>query len=432
MAPPPALFLVYRAITPLIQPLAFRAVARKLRAQGVAEDRVRERLGHATLPRPDGRLIWFHAASVGESLSVLTLIATLGERLPDAEFLITSGTATSAALLEKRMPPRCRHQFAPLDAPGSVGRFLDHWRPDAAFFVESELWPMMIVRAANRGVPLALINARLSAKSVEGWKKWPATARFVLGKFSLLMAQTRQTAVDLVAMGAPEERVEMGVNLKTTTAPPPVDDATVAQMRAAIGGRPLWLASSTHDGEEEAMLAAHRRLLTDHPELLLLIAPRHPERGDAVAALIETDGLSCARRSTDEGIGPDTQVYLADTLGETGTWYTLAPFAFIGASLVAKGGHNPHEPAQFGVPLITGPHLDNAREAYAALQAAGAAVRVDDAAALARAVAAWLDDPEALCSAQQAAGGFARRRADALEAVIDRLCTALALEARDA
>ena len=425
----PALFRLYRAVTPVIQPLAWWMMARKLRAHGVAATRQRERLGHATLPRPEGPLIWFHAASVGESLSVLSLIAKLGERLPGAAFLITSGTATSAELIEKRMPPRCRHQFAVMDAPGPVARFLDHWRPDAALFVESEIWPLTIAETAKRNVPLALINARLSAKSVAGWKKRPATARFLFGHFSLLVAQTQATAEDLVAIGAPADRVAVGVNLKTTTPPPPVDDTTVAALRARIEARPVWLAASTHAGEEEGVLAAYRTLLDRHPDLLLLIAPRHPERGDAVAALIEAGGFSCARRTRGEEIGAQTQVYLADTLGETGAWYTLAPFAFLGASLVDKGGHNPHEPAQFGVPLITGPHLDNARAAYDTLRDAGGLVEVRDTPTLAAAVAGWLDHPARLAAAQDAARGLARRDADALAPVVDRLCAALALGA---
>lgn len=431
MARPTALYRLYRTATPLLLPLAWRRVARRLRDHGVSEARARERLGHATLPRPAGRLLWFHAASVGESLSVLTLIARLGERLADAEFLITSGTATSAALIAQRMPPRCRHQFAPLDAPGPVRRFLDHWRPDAALFVESELWPLMIVEAAGRGVPLALINARLSAKSVAGWKKWPETARFVLGRFALLMAQNRETADDLTAMGAPRERVELGVNLKTTSAPPPVDAALVAQMRTALGARPFWLASSTHAGEEAVMLAAHRQLLQTRPDLLLILAPRHPERGAEVAALIAGAGLRGARRSADETPGADIQVYLADTLGETGSWYRLAAFAFLGASLVAKGGHNPIEPAQFGVPLITGPHRENAQAAYAALQAAGGLTLATDAGSLAAAVDRWLGDTDALRAAQQGARSLVQRQDQALEAVVNRICTALALEAAD-
>lgn len=432
MPSPPALFRLYRAVTPLIQPLAWRVMARKLRAHGVDAARARERLGHATLPRPDGPLIWFHAASVGESLSVLTLIAKLGERLPNANFLITSGTATSAELIEARMPERCRHQFAVMDTPGPVGRFLGHWRPDAALFVESEIWPLTIVEATKRGVPLALINARMSAKSVKGWKKRPVTARFLLAHFALLMAQTQATAEDLVAIGAPPERVAVGVNLKTTSAPPPVDAQTVAALRAQIGARPVWLAASTHAGEEEVVLCAHRRLLDGRPDLLLLIAPRHPERGDAVAALIDKGGFTCARRTRGEEIGAQTQVYLADTLGETGAWYTLAPFAFLGASLVDKGGHNPIEPAQFGVPLITGPHLDNARAGYEALRAAGGLVEVHDAATLATAVADWLDHPARLAAARDGARALSRRQGGALEGLIDRLCAALDLEPGDA
>lgn len=425
----PALFRLYRAVTPVIQPLAWRVMARKLRTHGVDAARARERLGHATLPRPDGPLIWFHAASVGESLSVLTLIAKLGERLPNANFLITSGTATSAELIESRMPPRCRHQFAVMDTPGPVGRFLDHWRPDAALFVESEIWPLTIVEATKRGVPLALINARLSAKSVKGWKKRPVTARFLFGHFALLMAQTRATAEDLIAIGAPGSRVAVGVNLKTTTPPPPVDSATVAALRAQIGARPILLAASTHAGEEEIVLSAYRHLLKDRPDLLLLIAPRHPERGEAVAALIDKGGFTSARRTRGEEIGARTQIYLADTLGETGAWYTLAPFAFLGASLVDKGGHNPHEPAQFGVPLITGPHLDNARAGYEALREGGGLVEVRDGPSLAAAVADWLDHPARLAAARDGARGLARREEDALAPVVDRLCAALALEA---
>lgn len=431
-APAPALFRLYRAVTPLIQPLAWRSVARKLRDHGVTPERARERLGHATLPRPAGRLIWFHAASVGESLSVLTLIARLGAHLPGAEFLITSGTATSAEILSKRMPPRCRHQFAPLDAPGPVRRFLDHWRPDAGLFVESELWPLTIVEAAARGVPLALLNARLSAKSVEGWKKRPDTARFLLSHFALLMAQSRQTADDLIAMGAPEGRVELGVNLKATAAPPPVDQALCDEMRTAIGGRPLWLASSTHAGEEAVVLAAFHQLRARYPDLLLLLALRHPERGREVADLIAEAGLSCARRSAGEALTPATQVYLADTLGETGSWYALAPFAFLGASLVPKGGHNPIEPAQFGVPLIAGPHRENAQGAYAALRAAGGLVEVRDAATLTAAVADWLDHPARLSAAQSGARSLLQHQDKALAALITRLCSALGLEARDA
>lgn len=432
MAGPPALYRLYRLLTPVLLPLAWRSVSRRLADHGVDPARARERLGHASQPRPTGRLVWFHAASVGESLSVLRLIEVMGESLPDTEFLITSGTATSAELVAKRMPPRARHQFAPLDAPGPVRRFLDHWQPAAALFVESELWPLMIVETSDQGAPLALVNARLSAKSVDGWRKWPRTSRFILNRFTLLLAQNRQTADDLIALGAPADRVALSVNLKATTTPPPVDPALLAQMRRAIAGRPIWLASSTHPGEEEIVLAAYRQLLADHPDLLLILAPRHPERGAEVAELISRAGLQTARRGTAEALTPDTQVYLADTLGETGTWYSLAPFAFLGATLADKGGHNPIEPAQFGVPLIVGPSRDNNRAAFEALALTGGLAEVSDASTLAAAVARWLDDPAALDRAQDGARRLVQDQDSALQEIAQRLCTALHLEAGDA
>jgi len=432
MAGPPALYRLYRRLTPLLLPFAWRSVSRRLGDHGISPARAHERLGQASLPRPAGRLIWFHAASVGESLSVLRLIEVMGTRLPDSEFLITSGTATSAELVAKRMPPRARHQFAPLDAPAPVRRFLDHWRPAAALFVESELWPLMIVETSDRGVPLALVNARLSQKSVESWRKWPKTSRFLFNRFALLLAPNRQTADDLIALGAPSDRVGLSVNLKATSAPPPVDDTLVADLRAAIGGRPIWLASSTHPGEEEIVLAAYRRLLADHPDLLLILAPRHPERGAEVAELITKAGLQAARRSAAEALTPDTQVYLADTLGETGSWYSLAPFAFLGATLADKGGHNPIEPAQFGVPLIVGPSRDNNRAAYEALALAGGLAEVTDASTLAAAVARWLDDPAALDRARAGARRLVQDQDSALQDIAHRLCAALDLETGDA
>ncbi len=426
------LLRLYRNFTWAIAPIAFAVVARKLRAAGVSDARIDERKGIATLPRPDGTLIWFHAASVGESLSVLALIARIGERLGAVEFLITSGTATSAALVAKRLPPRTRHQFAPLDAPGPVTRFLDHWRPDAGIFVESEIWPGMLTQARARGVRLALLNARLSEKSVQGWRKRPRTARAVLGVFDILLTQNAENAENLIAMGAEPTRVETGINLKSTSAPLPVDADALAEMQSQLDSRPLWVASSTHPGEEEIVLAAHRRLLERWPDLCLLLVPRHPERGDEVASLIARAGFDSARRSNRETITDKTQVYLADTLGETGTWYALAGVVFLGGSLTPIGGHNPFEPAQAGAAVITGPGTHNFSETFVPLIAAGGAVEVSDAPSLASAVAAWLSDPDSLDAARHAAGGFAEARQSALDDVAARLCPALGLGLEDA
>nr|WP_255732209.1 3-deoxy-D-manno-octulosonic acid transferase [Ruegeria sp. Ofav3-42] len=421
------LYQLYCGLTSVAGPLVWRTVRKKLQAADVPDTRQQERLGHASLPRPDGRLIWFHAASVGETLSVISLIKRLGERSPDAEFLITSGTPTSAALIEKRMPPRTRHQYPPLDTAGPVQRFLDHWRPDAGIFVESEIWPRLIVKASNRGVPLALLNARLSKKSVEGWKKRPQTARFILDHFTLFLTQNDQTAKNLIDMGANAERVQPGTNLKAMSDPLPIDQATVDDIRAQIAGRPIWIASSTHVGEEETVLAAHAELLNRRPDLLLLLIPRHPERRGEVTDLLNSAGQSAAFRSKSEKINAQTQVYVADTLGETGTWYALCPIVFLGGSLREIGGHNPFEPAQAGAAVITGPGYFNFAETFAPLIDSGGATEVNSATQLSGAVANWLSDDAALHKARAAAKSCVNTQKSALDGVIDALCNNLNL-----
>jgi 3-deoxy-D-manno-octulosonic-acid transferase len=422
------LFRAYRGLTTLALPIAWPLVSRKLGRHGVPPERRRERLGHATLPRPPGQLIWFHAASVGESLSVLTLITRMGERLPDAEFLITSGTATSAELIAKRMPPRSRHQFAPLDASGPVSRFLAHWKPDAAIFVESELWPLMLVRSRASGARLALLNARLSDTSVQGWKKRPKTAHYLMNQFSAILTQNDKNAANMIAMGAAPDRVYPGSNLKSTSAPLPVDSDTLSLVKTALHQRPTWVASSTHEGEEQVVLTAHGLLLQDHPDLCLILAPRHPERGDAVRTLIEKAGLTVAQRSRGGLPGSNTQVYLADTLGEVGTWYALCPRVFLGGSLLPVGGHNPFEPAQAGAAVLTGPGVSNFAETYRKMIEVGAAQEVITAQDMTKALNRWLCQPETLDSARSAARAFVRSQAAQLDQIIDRLAFALILD----
>jgi 3-deoxy-D-manno-octulosonic-acid transferase len=432
MTSTPTLYSLYRFATTLVTPIAKRAMTRKLERQNVDPDRIPERFGHATQPRPDGQLIWFHGASVGESLSVLTLIERLGAHLPSAHFLMTSGTATSADLVGRRLPPRTRHQFAAIDAPAPVNRFLEHWWPDAAIFVESELWPLTLTEAKSRGARLALLNARLSDSSVRNWQKYPDTARFVLNHFSTFITQNSEAGEKLRAMGADPSRIRPGTNLKASSAPLPVDQGTLDQIRGALSGRPVWIASSTHPGEEEEVLKAHRALLTRHPDICLLLAPRHPERGTEVERLIQAQGLTCARRSTGDALQSDTQVYLADTLGEVGTWYALSPIVFLGGSLKPIGGHNPFEPAQAGAGVLTGPGVQNFAETFAAMQACGAAIQVTAARDLETALENWLTNPAALDTARQAASDFVGRQDQALDRVIDTLCQELHLDQRDA
>lgn len=422
------LYAVYSGLTRLAAPLVLHHVGRKLARQGVTPERIRERAGHASLPRPDGPLIWFHGASVGESLSVLSVISKLGERLPDAQFLMTSGTASSAEIVGRRLPPRTRHQFAPMDAPQVLDRFLDHWRPQAGIFVESELWPGMLVRARDRGVKLALLNARLSRKSAQGWARYPDTARFVLDSFEVLLTQNAEIADRLRSMGADEARLQVGANLKATAAPLPVDRITLSEVQTALGPRPLWAASSTHPGEEAIVLKAQSQVLARHPDAMLLLIPRHPDRGGEVMEMIRAAGLTGTRRSLGERIRPETQVYMADTLGETGTWYAAAPIVLLGGSLLPDiGGHNPFEPAQSGAAVLTGPHVANFTETFTPMVALGAATEVASSEDIAATVCKWIDEPETLDRKRTAARDFAQSQAAALDQVIDTLIDSLTL-----
>jgi 3-deoxy-D-manno-octulosonic-acid transferase len=422
----PFLYRVWVGASMVIVPFAAMIEMRKLRRAGVSALRAQEKLGNASERRVKGvPLIWFHAASVGESLSVLALIARMGAHLRDAQFLITSGTATSAALLASRLPPRTRHQFAPLDAPGPLKRFLKHWRPDAAVFVESEIWPQMLRRTYATGARMALVNARLSDRSVERWRKRPALARHLLDVFVLILTQNDAMALAMARMHAPADRIARGINLKSMAGPLPVDEDALFEARAAIGHRPVWVASSTHEGEEETLLAAHKTALQTHPDLCLVLAPRHPDRGDAVATLITGAQLSMTRRT--QGDMPGAQVFLADTLGELGLWYALSDIVFLGGSLHPVGGHNPFEVAHSGAVVLSGPHVAAFAETYAAMQAAGAAFATADAADIAAQVTRLLTDDTARTTACTAAKTFATDQTDMLDGIATRLIKALEL-----
>jgi 3-deoxy-D-manno-octulosonic-acid transferase len=396
--------------------------------------RLPERRGEGAARPPEaGRLLWLHAASVGETLSVLPVLEALAARAPDLCVLLTTGTVTAAELLARRLPPApaagaglVHHRFAPLDVPAWAARFLDGWRPDAAGFVESELWPNLVAAARARGVPLALVNARLSGRSARRWRRVPALAREVLSSFSLVLAQAEADAGRLRSLGA--DAAECWGNLKFAAPPLPADPAALTRLREAIGGRPVLLAASTHPGEEALVVAAHARIAGGRlPDLLTVIVPRHPDRGPAVAAL--AGDLPVVRRGAAGGAlpGPGTAVYVADTLGELGLLYRVADVAFVGGSLVPRGGQNPLEPARLGCPVLLGPHTWNFEEPVARLLAAGGALRVEGegpdgpAGALAAAALAVLCDPrraralaEAAAAAAAPEAGLPGRVAEAL------------------
>jgi 3-deoxy-D-manno-octulosonic-acid transferase len=399
---------------------AIRILLLLRRARGKEDPaRLPERLGRAGLPRPEGPLVWLHGASVGEALSALPLIERLLAGDPARSVLVTTGTVTSARLMAERLPERAFHQFAPVDIPAAVARFLDHWRPDLALWLESELWPNMIAAAVRRSVPMALVNARLSKRSYRRWRCLPGFARSLLGAFRLCLAQSPEDAGRFRALGAPH--VESPGNLKYASPPLPADPAALEALRASIGARPLWLAASTHIGEEAIVAEAHRKLRNRHPALLTVIVPRHPERGAAIAAELAAAGLAVARRGADESPTPSTDIYLADTLGELGLFYRLAQISFVGGSLVPHGGQNLLEPAQLGCAVLHGPAVFNFEAIAAAMKAAGATERVHDAGGLAAAVDTLLTDAELRARRAEAASEVAAGEAG----VLDRVMAAL-------
>jgi 3-deoxy-D-manno-octulosonic-acid transferase len=394
---PPLTIALYRQLTSAATPLAPLWLRHRLRQQKEHPERLRERYGETTNARPQGPVVWLHAASVGEMLSVIPLIERLRARHLDV--LVTSGTLTSAWLAGQRLPENAIHQFVPLDMPRFVARFLDHWRPDLALFVESDLWPNLIMSASERGIPLSIVNGRLSERSFRRWGNTPRLISTMLRRFDLCLAQSKTDAERYENLGA--RRVITTGNLKLDVPPPSADEAQLAELQAATAGRLVIAAASTHPGEEEIVFEAHRLLKQIFPALLTVVAPRHPERGAAVADMARGARLDVAVRSNHEMPSARTDVYVADTLGELGLLYRIAPIALIGGSLVPHGGQNPIEAAKLGAAILHGPHVRNFADLYSALDDCGGAWQVKDATSLARQIEVWLKDPPSRQTAAQ-------------------------------
>ena len=355
-----------------------RMLRRRL-AEGKEDGRrLDERRGIASRPRPEGPLVWLHGASVGESVSLLEMIRRMGAEREELSFLLTTGTVTSAQVLADRLPDRCVHQYVPLDVAPWMRRFLDHWSPDLAVLAEGEIWPALIHETAKRRIPLAMINARMTEAAHRRWRFGRGAARALLARLTHVQAQDEATAARLRSLGLPPGRLEVTGTLKEGSAALPHDEEERVAIAAALGGRPCWLAASTHEGEETAAARAHSRARRSWHQLILVIAPRHPARGAAIAEALRAEGWKVARRSDGEGIGAETEIYLADTMGEMGLWYRLCSVSFVGGSLADRGGHNPFEPAALGSAVLHGPHVQNFADIYARLAAADAAVEVDE------------------------------------------------------
>ncbi len=409
------LLMGYGALTTLLGPLL--GVWLRLRVRQGKEDpeRLGERFGRASQDRPAGRLIWLHAASVGESGVALQLADGLLGRDPQSHILITTGTRTAEAKVRAAARDRVLHQYSPLDRPDVARRFLAHWRPDLAVFVESEIWPNLILAAQAQGAALALVNARLSPKSLASWARAPRAARQVFAAFASITTADQRTAEGLIGLGA--RRAAYLGNIKFAAPAPPIDVMGRAWLHREIATRPVWLAASTHAGEEEIVVEAHDQLRRAHPDALMIIAPRHPERGAEVAALAG----GAPQRSRKAQIG-EAAIYVADTMGEMGTLYASVPMALVAGSLRPDlKGHNPMEPAKIGCAILSGPYVESFEEAFEALRRAGGVRIVDGASRIAAAVSELWADDAARGRLADAAGGVAGEAGPALAATLDAL-----------
>ena len=419
-APKPALALrAYRALTRYAAPVAPLLLAWRTRIGKEEPARRPERYGEASVPRPSGFLVWFHAASVGEANAVLPVIDAITAEHPEIGLLLTTGTVTSAKLARARLPKGAVHQYVPLDNQDYVRRFLKHWQPDLAVFVESEIWPNLVLETNALNVPLVLVNGRMSFRSFRRWRNRPGLSRPLFSAFGLVLAQNERFAQRFTALGTPRT-VAVG-NLKADAPPPPVDLAGHKKLVAALAGRTVWLAASTHPGEDDIAAVAHLAMKKARPDLLTVIVPRHPERGPFIARLLEGANLKVALRS--EGKLPEagTDIYIADTIGELGLFYNLVPVALIGGSLVPHGGQNPVEAIKLGAAVVTGPHWRNFADAYEELLASGGAVQVSDAQSLATTTLLLLENAQARGRIMSRAEGAIARLGGALPRTISEL-----------
>src|SRR5450755_2807390 len=413
----PMTLRVYQKLSTAMVPLSPALINRRLKQGKEDPARIGERRGMSRDIRPPGPLVWIHGASVGEVLAAAALIERL--RALDLRILLTSGTVTSAAIVAKRFPADIIHQYVPYDSPRYVARFLDHWQPSLALFIESDLWPNLILSSAARRVPMVLINGRMSHRSFPRWRRISGTISALLGRFEICLAQSQVDAERFAALGS--RNVITTGNLKLDVPAPPADAARLERLMSVTRGRPVIVAASTHPGEEEILIEAHRTLAGFFPSLLTVIVPRHPNRGETVARMVEASGLHGALRSLEELPTAATDIYVADTMGELGLFYRLAPIVFMGGSLVEHGGQNPVEAVKLGAAVVHGPHVFNFTDVYEALDAGAGARRADTPEALVKQLGQLLADP----AAREASLAASEHVVERLGGALDRTMAAL-------
>lgn len=353
---------------PLVAPMILR---RRLARGKELPDRWREKLGEPSLPRPEGALVWLHAVGLGEVMALRGLIAAMAELAPAISFLVTSTTRASSEVLAANLPPRTCHQFLPLDAPRYLSRFLDHWRPDLSIWAEQDLWPGALVATAARGVPLALVNARMNADAFARRRRFRGLYADLLARFALIGAQDDGTAAHLRALGA--GRVRVTGSLKAAAPPLSADAQTLATLDLALQSRKVWIVASSHPEDETVALAAQSRLWQEDPRWFLVIVPRRPSRTAGIVASVPP-GLPLTVASQSQT--PSGAVHLADGFGQLGLWYRLAPVALIGGTFGPVEGHNPWEAAALGAAVLHGPRVANFAQDFEVLDGAGAALSV--------------------------------------------------------
>lgn len=372
-----SLFWLYKKTMTFGSPVIKHVLEKRVREGKEDPARLSERFGVPSLARPDGELMWVHVASVGESQSMLPMIELFLTQNPAAHVLVTTITRTAATLLQQRLPDRAFHQYLPVDRPKWVRRFLEYWRPDVVLWAESELWPVMMAELAKRRLPVALLNARMSARSFRNWSRAKGLAEHILSAFTVILTQTEQDKSCFDQLGG--RSVVVTDNIKYCADPLPVDEHLLSKTLQSIGSRPCWVYASTHQGEEELALVVHKTLKTKFPDLLTIVVPRHPERSAAIESFYQEQSVSFCKHSTKPVPDTDCDLYLVDGLGLLGLYYRACPVACVGRSFSddGGGGHNPLEPALLHSVVLHGPHVRNLQEIYDQMDQAGAAILLE-------------------------------------------------------
>lgn len=415
------LMKLYKALLTLLYPLALNRYIEKRKKNGKEDvKRFNERLGKATMPRPKGKLIWMHGASVGESVSMLPLIHRLLEVYPDAHIMVTTGTTTSAEIMAKRLPDRAFHQYFPLEHPLYAARFIRHWKPDIALWFESEFWPSMLSTIKKRNIPIILVNGRISNKSFRRWQQFEFVIKEILDCFSLCLGQSDEDTYRLKVLGA-KNTASLG-NLKYAGLPLPIDETKKEELQKQFENRTVWLVSSTHEDEETKIGRFLPELAKKVPNLLTVMVPRHPNRGVEIKEKLEKEyNLNVSLRSANEKITNETNVYLADTIGELGIFYELIKVVFIGGSLIPHGGQNFMEPSRYRDAVIVGPHMHNFTDAMNRAKRADAIIQVNDVLELIDMVEKLLTDPDLLEAKSSLAYNWATSEAKVLDGIVEKI-----------